>query len=420
MIGRGFGGCHAFVLIFLTAFQLSRTSGTQGQGIGRLTGVVTDEAGMPIEGAKIFARFLGKSQASLETKTDRKGQWRLLGLGGGDWNIMASADGYDSANRDCFVRQLYDNPRVPLVLAKIQPLKQDPRPAGLLEKANDFFYLKKYGEAAAGYEEYLRLQPEDVMVRLSAGDCYRENGDLQKAIEAFGQVVEMTSKDPLSKEITARGLTGLGECYFKTGDLKKAESYFRSSIELSPENAVVAYNLAEVCFSLRKVDEAIRNYELAARLSPYWSDPCFKLGYAYLNSSRFDKAGDALQKFLTLEPNGTRAARAKRTLEDIEKIKLDAGSLFHRDLGGHHFVFDRHLGADGELAGDLGFGRLLDLPLLLAFLNGDDIALNAQHGTSDLIRLRRDGINDDEKQNQSESEDDRFFHFFSFSMIQIV
>jgi TolA-binding protein len=43
--------------------------------------------------------------------------------------------------------------------------------------------------------------------------------------------------------------------------------------------------------------------------------------YAYLNSSRFEKAEDALQKFLTLEPNGTRAARAKRTLEDIEKIK---------------------------------------------------------------------------------------------------
>jgi len=320
-MGRGFGGCLAFVLIVLTAFQLSRTSGTQGQGIGRLTGVVTDEAGMPIAGAKIFARFLGKSQASFETKTDRKGQWRLLGLGGGDWNIMASADGYDSANRDCFVRQLYENPRVVLVLAKIQSGARDQEPAGLLEKANDFFYLKKYAEAAAAYQEYLQRNPDDVMVRLSVGDCYRENGDLQKAIEAFGQVVEMTSKDPLSKAITAKGLTGLGECHFKKGDLEKAELNFRLSLEMFPENEVVAYNLGEVCFSLRKVDEAIRSYKTATQLSPYWSDPFYKLGYAYLYVSNYEKAKEALKKFLILEPGGSRGIKAKKTLEEIEKIK---------------------------------------------------------------------------------------------------
>jgi tetratricopeptide (TPR) repeat protein len=310
-----------FVIVILIGSVPVRGLDQVGQGKGRLTGVVTDDGGEPISGAKVVLRFLGKGQASFETTTDKSGRWSILGLGTGDWNVMASADGYDSANRDCFVRQLYDNPRVPLVLAKIQPLKQDPRPAGLLEKANDFFYVKKYGEAAAAYQEYLRLNPDDVMVRLSAGDCYRENGEFQKGIEQFQKVVEMTSKDPLSKEITARGLTGLGECYFKIGDLEKAESYFRSSIEKSAENEVVAYNLGEVCFSLRKVDEAIRYYALAARLSPYWSDPLYKLGYAYLNSSQYEKAKEALQKFLTLEPIGIRAAKAKKTLEDIEKIK---------------------------------------------------------------------------------------------------
>jgi tetratricopeptide (TPR) repeat protein len=310
-----------FVIVILIVSVPVRGLGQVGQGKGRLSGVVTDDGAKPISGAKVVLRFLGKGQASFETTTDKSGRWSILGLGTGEWNVMASADGYDSANRNCVVRQLNNNPIVPLALAKIQPLKQDPSPAGLLEKANDFFYVKKYGEAAAAYLEYLQLNPNDVMVRLSAGDCYRENGDFQKGIEQFQKVVDMTSKDPLSKEITARGLTGLGECYFKTRNLEKAESYFRSSIEKSPENEVVAYNLGEICFSLQKIEEAIGYYAMAARLSPNWSDPLYKLGYAYLNISNYEKAGEALQKFLTLEPNNVRAVKVKKSLEDIEKIK---------------------------------------------------------------------------------------------------
>jgi len=291
-----------------------------GEGIGYLTGIVTDEEGRPIPKAKIVLRFLGESPAFVETNTDAKGCWRIHGLGTGDWNVMASAVGYDSADRNCLVRQLFSNPRVPLVLAKIGAPKKDPTPIDMMDKANDLFYLRKYGEAAAAYMEYLRTDPEDVMARLCAGDCYRENGDFQKSIEQFQIVVDMTASDPLSKEILARGLTGLGECFFKTGDLDKAESYFRSSIEKSGDNEIVAYNLGEVCFSRGKIEEAIGFYALAARVAPYWDDPFYKLGYAYLNTAQFEKAREALEKFLTLEPNTERADKVKKDLAAIAKL----------------------------------------------------------------------------------------------------
>jgi len=294
--------------------------GQQGLGKGRLTGQVTDEEGKPIEGAKVVVRFLGTSDLAFEATTDKKGQWRLLGLGTGNWNVTASKDGYDSANRDCFIRQLTDNPRVPLVLARLKSGVRQPE-AGLLEIANDYFYAKKYTEAAAAYREYLQKNPDDVMVRLSAGDCFRESGDYENAMAEYARVVSMTEKDPLSKAITSRGLTGLGECHFKLKDLEKAEFYFRSSLEMFPENEVVAYNLGEVCATLRKVEESIRAFEQATEVSPYWSDPFYKLGFAYASVARYDQAKAAFEKFLTLEPNGARAGRAKQAVEELKKIK---------------------------------------------------------------------------------------------------
>jgi hypothetical protein len=119
----------------LTVFYLVVTASLAAQGglgRGRLTGVVLDEKGKPVPEAKVVLRLLGKTEirsigaasinsdsAMLKAVTDRDGKWRQSQIGGGWWNIEASAEGYHPANRDCFVRELSDNPRVELILAKI-------------------------------------------------------------------------------------------------------------------------------------------------------------------------------------------------------------------------------------------------------------------------------------------------------------
>jgi tetratricopeptide (TPR) repeat protein len=60
---------------------------------------------------------------------------------------------------------------------------------------------------------------------------------------------------------------------------------------------------------------------LAAQVAPSWSDPYYKLGHAYLNKADYEKAQEAFKKLLKLEPNSTRAAKVKKTLEDLEKIR---------------------------------------------------------------------------------------------------
>jgi tetratricopeptide (TPR) repeat protein len=324
-------GCILSFIPVLMAF------GQGGHGRARLTGTVTDRAGNPIAAAKIqltlaettdafgntpFRKVERRDSGYFETTTDKKGRWTYNGLATGIWRITASAKGYFSSWRECSVFQLQQNKIVPLQLEKIPELPTEnlPEPA-LLDKANDLFYLRNYDQAILYYQAYLIKDPEAVMVMLTIGDCYQEKGDLEKAIEQFHKIVDKTSKDPLDKVITARALARIGECHYKKGDLDQAQEFFRRSLENDPEDELIAYNLAEIYFSRQKTDEAIRFYSQAIQVAPSWSDPYYKLGHAYLNKADYEKAQEAFKKLLKLEPNSTRAAKVKKILEDLEKIR---------------------------------------------------------------------------------------------------
>jgi len=324
--------CMLFFIPVFLAF------GQGGRGQGRLTGNVTDRAGNPIASAKIqltlaesanpfgytsLRKVEKRDSGYFETTTDKKGRWSYNGLATGIWRITASAKGYFSAWRECSVFQLQQNTNVPLQLEKIPelPTEEDLPDPALLDKANDFFYLRQYDQAILYYQAYLVKDPKAVMVMLTIGDCYQEKGDLVKAIEEFQKVVDKTSKDPLDKIILARALARIGECHYKKGDLDQAQEFFRRSLEKDPEDELIAYNLAEIYFSRQKTDEAIRFYSQAIQVAPSWGDGYYKLGYAYLNKADYEKAQEVFKKFLKLESSSARATKVKKILEDLKTIK---------------------------------------------------------------------------------------------------
>ena len=56
------------------------------RGQGRLTGIVTDQDGKPIEGVRVKL-FSVKAAQGLEVMTDAKGEWKAMYIRGGAWNI---------------------------------------------------------------------------------------------------------------------------------------------------------------------------------------------------------------------------------------------------------------------------------------------------------------------------------------------
>ena len=64
-----------------------------GRGNGRATGKVSAPDGTPIEGALVTMLFQDKI-TKFEATTDKKGKWRVMGLGKGQFMIKVQKDGY--------------------------------------------------------------------------------------------------------------------------------------------------------------------------------------------------------------------------------------------------------------------------------------------------------------------------------------
>ena len=119
--------------------------------------------------------------------------------------------------------------------------------------------------------------------------------------------------------MSAKALSGIGNCYLKQGKIPEAQNFFKQSIESSPKDETLAYNVGEIYFSNQGYDDAIKYFDMAAQIRPEWPDPYKKLGDVYLNKAEMAKAIEKYEKFLTLEPDGERAAVVRSILNAIKK-----------------------------------------------------------------------------------------------------
>jgi len=297
-----------------------------GRGKARLGGIIIDEAKNPIASAKIVIQFFQDQSIQRETTANKKGEWAFIGLGSGNWRITATAQGYQPLSRDVVVSQIDINPKVVLVMKKLETLEastiKDTDSLLLIDRATQLFNEKNYDEVLTLLQQFLEKNPNAYQVNILVGDCYREKGDLDKAIEFYNKAIEEAKKDEkMGKEITAKALAAIGNCYIKKEDFETAQSFFKQSIDTFPENEALAYNVGEIYFSSQKLDEAIQYFTIATQIKPDWPPPYYKLGLVNLNKADYEKAKEYLKKFLELEPESELAAQVKNILAYLEKIK---------------------------------------------------------------------------------------------------
>jgi tetratricopeptide (TPR) repeat protein len=246
-----------------------------------------------------------------------------MGLGTGNWLVTATAKGYLPVTINAYVRQLEKNPKVTVKLEKQAAgsgVVEDEATFQTLEEGNTFFKDGKYDTALTMYDEFLSKNPGAYQVLLNIGDCYREKGEYDKAIEKYNQLVEQAAGDvAMGKNLSAKGLAAIGLCFMKQGKLAEAQDYFKRSIEMAPQDETLPYNVAEIYFSSRNTDEAIRYFEMAIQIKPDWPDPYYKVALGYLNKGDNAKAAENLEKFIKLEPETERSAQAKAILEALKK-----------------------------------------------------------------------------------------------------
>lgn len=317
-----------FILMFLVSLPFSLMA-QEGRGKGRVRGEVHDEAGNPIVGAQVVATHL-ESGTTFTGTSDKKGFWAVAGLGTGYFRFTVSAEGYGTTYHETRVSQFANrNPPIKFTLKKVQvssmdmPAIQDEGTLALFEEGNQLYEQENYAEAVTKFEEFLVANPTIFQINLNIGNCYREMGEYDKAIETYNKILDKIKEDKGSfegDESAARALASIGETHIKQGDLEKASDYLKQAIEIFPQDEALAFNVGEIYFNQREIDKAIEYYQMATKINEKWGPPYRQMGYAYLNKGDYQAAVDSFKKFILVAPDDPKAAEIEALIPKLEEL----------------------------------------------------------------------------------------------------
>ncbi len=314
-----------YSLIFFLFFTSSLYA-QEGRGIGRISGSVVDESDKPVGGVEILVEAKDFN-FSTSTKSDKKGNWAVAGLGTGVFKITASKDGFYPTIMEVRVSQ-FKNPPIKIVL---EAVKEKDEPEGLSEEwreifkeANSLYEQGNYSGALALFNQFIEKNPSLYLVRLNVGNCYRELKEYDKALAEYNAVLEnLNSEKPDQKreENMAKALASIGEIYMILNNYEKAQEYLKKAVDIFPNDQALAYNVAEIFFQAGQTDQAIKYYTLATKIKPDWAPAYLKLGYVYLNKNNLEEAIKNFEKFLELNPQDPQVDSIKGLIEQLKKQK---------------------------------------------------------------------------------------------------
>ena len=113
---------------------------------------------------------------------------------------------------------------------------------------------------------------------LFLGDIYNRQGNMDKAMEVFGQAAELYPEDT---DIQSQLLN----LYVQTGRADEAMTEYQAAIDLDPNNEMLLYNYGSLLLEAEQFDEAIHYLGRAAEVSPDYANAHYNLGAAYINKA---------------------------------------------------------------------------------------------------------------------------------------
>jgi tetratricopeptide (TPR) repeat protein len=265
-------------------------------------------------------------------------------------------------------------------LATVLAFTQQPSAKELFNRALQNEQHGNYAGAIQGYEELLRLYPNELAVRANLAVALAHEGHYDEAIVQYRQVLAAAPHD-------YGLLTDLGLAYFKTGDYGDALREFKAAAQVKTPDARLAVLLGECDVKLGKPGDA------AAALLPLeaanTSDPDFEyvLGTAMIHSGHQLDGVSRLEKAGRLSQNGEDFMEAGSTLMDLNRFneavtELETAFRLDPSLPG---IYTR-LGMAKDMTGDATGAE----PLLRKALERDADDFNANLYLGSILYKQRD------------------------------
>jgi tetratricopeptide (TPR) repeat protein len=315
---------HFAILLFAVVALGLCVPSVFAQASGTVKGECKDSDGKPIaDGIVVYANLDNGQKYTL--KTNKKGEYFSLGLTPGKYNVTfyKTADDQKAGKEADHVNnaqvQIDENPPLDFDLKKEleqqakgvgmtteQVKKQEDERAkvqkenGTIKQLNEKLAAAKtaadanppdYDAAIAALTEANQIDPNRDLIWFKLGDYYRLSAAKQT--------------DPAEKQ---KRLDSAVESYQKAVDLKKAAPPDKDAAQGAKNLAAYYNNLADAYAKDKKIDDAVKAYELSAQTDPSSAAGAyFNIGAVYTNAGRPDDANAAFDKCLAADPTRAEA-----------------------------------------------------------------------------------------------------------------
>lgn len=226
------------ILLLGIAAALLYTQSQSGRGEEKIKGVVIDKDGKPIVAAIVVAELKGYYRTKMgtkemefepvsgadanikfESKTDKKGEFRFINLGYGQWQVAAAYGALEPA-KEIIILHSSIRPRTLTLKLLEKVLMPTVPPSG-----STLFT----GDLSAELDEETKKILKDPNKMFALGEELLLNDELENAIRCFSLASQQ-------KPDWSAPYLKMGYAYFNLGETKKALEYFRKFLELAPQS----------------------------------------------------------------------------------------------------------------------------------------------------------------------------------------
>jgi Flp pilus assembly protein TadD len=322
---RRVNGRPAWLSIIAIVAAVTMAVPAAAQSTGMVKGIVTDDQGQPVDGARVSIEMTGGTGRRFEAKTNRKGEYIQIGLSSGSYRITAEKDKLGSQPVTVSVR-VNQPAEANLVLAVASAAAQKEAAAKTAELKKIFdegVTLSTAGKHAEAVERFNAA----VVVAPSCNDCYNNIGFSYSQWKEWDKAEAAYKKSSELKPDDATAVSGLATVYTAQRKFDLAAAASAKATELSSTLSAAGgagaadaqYNQGVILWNAGKIPEAKKSFEAALAANPNHAEAHYQLGMALVNEGNMAGAATEFETYLKLSPEGPNSATAKSLVAQLKK-----------------------------------------------------------------------------------------------------
>lgn len=280
-------------------------------------GKIVDSKSQPIPKVDISLRDMNTSR-SYAFKTNKKGEFKFVGLPSGVYQVIMKKDGYRTKTDEWRFeikpeRMQKVNLKTIMMISeeRLREIELTDQIKKDFEKATTKIREEDFSGALSILERILQKKPDDENALYFAGICNFKMNKLPEAIDAFNKVNSLNPSFP-------GAYLHLGICYQKQGELEQSLGFYQKALQLEPKNVISLFNSGLILYKLERYPEALTYFEKAVELKPDDPEILEFIGLCYIQNENYEKATEYLEK---AKKNSTNEDKIKSLDKLIKSLK---------------------------------------------------------------------------------------------------